>query len=152
MVFAFLYLHWWTIEHWYLTLTPEYRHISFLKDVLNLKMKWKVPVNHARINKDLNSALYIFGPNSEILNWISGESSCGHAQNGTFKLNFTFHPYLPKQQVFAALVQIDDPSLNGCWFTPRISLELTHTRTHTHTYGQTETGNDDTRRPKLASG
>ena len=46
-----------------------------------------------------------------------------------------------------------DPSLNGPWVIARINMwltnRLTHTRTHTHT--NTDAGNDNTRRPNLAS-
>ena len=41
-----------------------------------------------------------------------------------------------------------DPSWNGWWVIARTSSWLTHGRTHT----QTDAGNDNTRRPKLASG
>ena len=41
-----------------------------------------------------------------------------------------------------------DPSLNGWWIIARTSSWLTDTQTHTHTHA----GNDNTRRPKLASG
>ena len=42
------------------------------------------------------------------------------------------------------------PSWNGSWVIARTSSWLTHARTHTHT--QTDAGNDNTRRPILASG
>ena len=41
-----------------------------------------------------------------------------------------------------------DPSLNGWWVIARTSWGLTHTHGHT----QTDAGNNNTRRPKLASG
>ena len=41
-----------------------------------------------------------------------------------------------------------DPSLNGWWVIARTSSWLMHGRTHT----QTDAGNDNTRRPKLAWG
>ena len=43
-----------------------------------------------------------------------------------------------------------DPSLNGWWIIARTSSWLTDPQTHTHTH--THAGNDNTRRPKLASG
>ena len=43
-----------------------------------------------------------------------------------------------------------DSSLNGWWVTARTSWWLTDRHTHTHTH--THAGNDNTRRPKLASG
>ena len=45
-----------------------------------------------------------------------------------------------------------DPSLNGWWIIARTSSWLTDTQTHTHTHTHTRAGNDNTRRPKLASG
>ena len=43
-----------------------------------------------------------------------------------------------------------DPSLNGWWVIARTNSWLTDTQTHTHIH--THAGNDNTRRPKLASG
>ena len=45
-----------------------------------------------------------------------------------------------------------DPSWNRWWVIVRTSSWLTHGRTHTHTDRFTDAGNDNTRRPKLASG
>ena len=45
-----------------------------------------------------------------------------------------------------------DPSFNGWWVIARTSTWLPHTQTDGRTHRQTDAGNDNTRRPKLASG
>ena len=45
-----------------------------------------------------------------------------------------------------------DTSLNGSYVIARTSQWLADTRTHRQTYAHTHAGNDNTRRPKLASG
>ena len=56
----------------------------------------------------------------------------------------------PNQGVLHLWSKFGDPSLNGWWVIVRTSLWLIHT--HTHTHRPTDAGDDNTRRPKLASG
>ena len=54
------------------------------------------------------------------------------------------------QGLFHLWSKFGDSSLNGWWVIARTSWWLTDRHTHTHTH--THAGNDNTRRPKLASG
>ena len=102
----------------------------------------------------------ICGPNLEILSWTGDELSHGQAQN---RVNFDFEVKFdlevqgqspPKtirdlnQGLLHLWCKFGDPSLNWCWVIARTSKWLPHGRTDT----QTDAGNDNTRRPKLASG
>ena len=102
----------------------------------------------------------IFVPNLEIVISIGGESWPGQAQNG---INFDFEVKFdlegqcqspPKnnrvlnQGLSHLWSKFGDPCLNWWWVIARTSSWLTHGRTDT----QTDAGNDNTRRPKLASG
>ena len=114
----------------------------------------------------------IFVSNLEIVTAIGGELWHGQAQNGVnsdFEVKFDLegqgqsppHPPPPppppphpqnnrdlKQGLLHLWSKFGDPSLNGWWVISRTSSWLTHGRTDT----QTDAGNDNTRRPKLASG
>ena len=93
----------------------------------------------------------IFGPNLVILTSIGGDLLFGQAQNG---INFYFwvpfdlqgHGQLPHKTVGIStkVFYISGPSSNSSWVIKQTTSWLTDTRTHTHT------GNDNTRRPKLA--
>ena len=103
------------------------------------------------------------GPNLVVLAWTGDELSRGKAQNG---VNFDFgvkfdledqgqSPPPPppnnrdlNQGLLHLWSKFGDPSWNGWWVIARTSSWLTHGRTHT----QTEASNDNTRKPKLASG
>ena len=105
------------------------------------------------------------GPNLVALAWTGDELSHGQAQNGVnfdFEVKFglegqgqlppktigiltkVFYTYGPNLVILA--------SLNGWWVIARTSKWLPHPRTDGRTDTQTDAGNDNTRRPKLASG
>ena len=70
--------------------------------------------------------------------------------NLTLKVN---HPQINRylnQGVWYLWSKFGDPNLNRWWVIMQISLWLTHTYTDTHM--DTHAGNDNTQRPKLASG
>ena len=102
-------------------------------------------------------------PNLEIVTSIGGESWHGQAQNGvnfdlefnlTLKVKFN-HPQNNRdlnQGLLHLWSKFGDPSLNGWWVIARTSKCLPHTQTDGRTHRQTDAGNDNTRRPKLASG
>ena len=69
----------------------------------------------------------IFGPNLVILAWTADELWCGQAQNG---VKFDFQVKIDRAMSYGADKLVID----------------------THTHRPTDTGNDNTRRPKLASG
>ena len=56
------------------------------------------------------------------------------------------------QGLLHLLSKFGDPSLNGWWVIAGTSKCLPHTQTDGQTHRQTDAGNDNTRRPKLASG
>ena len=56
----------------------------------------------------------------------------------------------PNQGVLHLWSKFGDPSMNGRWVIVRTSSWLLHT--HTRTHRPTDAGDDNTRRPKLASG
>ena len=101
-----------------------------------------------------------FGPNLVILAWTGDELSCRQARNGVnfdFEVKFDLEgqgqsPPQNNRDLNQGLWHLGskcgDPSLNGWWVIARTSKWLPHTRMDT----QTDTGNDNTRRPKLASG
>ena len=102
---------------------------------------------------------YILGPNLGILTSIGGELSCGQAQNGVnfyFKFNLIFKVKVNELQNNRDLNQCalhfwsksGDSSVNG-W---QVIAEKLGVEAHTGTQTQTDAGNDNTRRPKLASG
>ena len=104
---------------------------------------------------------YIYGPNLEILSWTGDELSHGQAQNGVnfdFEVKFDLegqHQSPPKTigiltKVFytygANLVIL-------AWTGVELSRgQASDYRTDGRTDTQTDAGNDNTRRPKLASG
>ena len=101
----------------------------------------------------------IFGPNLEILSWIGGEWWHGQAQNMAifyFEVKFDLQvqgQLTPQtigfnQGVLLLWSKFGDSSLNGWQVIARTNKWLPHTQTHT----QTNAGNDNTKRPKLASG
>ena len=56
------------------------------------------------------------------------------------------------QGVLRLSSKFGDSSVNGWWVIVRTSKWLIHTQTHGHTGRHTDAGDDNTRRPKLASG
>ena len=56
------------------------------------------------------------------------------------------------QGVLHLCFKFGDSTLNGWWVIVRTSKWLIHTQTHTHTDRYTDRGDENTRRPKLASG
>ena len=56
------------------------------------------------------------------------------------------------QVILHLLAKFGVSNLNAWWVMARTSLADTHTEGHTHTRAQTDAGNDNTRRAKLASG
>ena len=118
-----------------------------------------------------------FGPNLVIIAWTGDELSCRQTQNGvTFDFEVKFdlegqgHPPPPppppppkkkkkkKKKTIGVLgilhlwSKFGDPSLNGWWVIARTIKWLPHIRTDGRMDTQTDAGNDNTRRPKLASG
>ena len=103
---------------------------------------------------------WILGPNLEILSWIGSEWWQGQAQNmAIFLLLSWIWPWSSRsitpqnnrdlnQGVLPLWSKFGDSSLNARQVIARTSKWLPHTQTH----GQTNAANDNTRRPKLASG
>ena len=95
------------------------------------------------------------GPNLVILGWMGDELWCGQAQNGVnfdfdLKFDLEVQSWLPSQNnrdlnqgVLHLWSKFGDPSLNGWWVIARTNFV---------TDGRTDRGNDNTRKPKLASG
>ena len=112
----------------------------------------------------LTQVFCTFGPNLVILAWTGNELSCRQAQNGVtfdFEVKFDFEgqgqsPPQNNRNLNQGLLHLwskfGDPSLNGWWVIARTSKRLPHTWTDGRTDTQTYAGNDNTRRPKLASG
>ena len=104
----------------------------------------------------------IFVPNLEIVTSIGGELWHAQVQNGIkVWLWSSIWPWrswsiIPQnnralnQDLWHLWSKFGDPSLNGWWVIVRTNSWLMDTRTHTHIH--THAGNDNTRRPKLASG
>ena len=99
------------------------------------------------------------GLNLVVLAWTGDVLSRGQAQNVVnfdFEVKFDLEGQGQSTQNNRDLDQgllhlwskFGDPSWHGWWVIARTSSRLTHGRTHT----QTDAGNDNTRRPKLASG
>ena len=100
----------------------------------------------------------IFVPNLEIVTSIGGELWTS-SKWGKFWLWSSILPWRSRsivpqnyrdlnQGILHLWSKFGDPSWNGWWVIARTSSWLTHGRTHR----QTDAGNDNTRRPKLASG
>ena len=100
------------------------------------------------------------GPNLVILAWMGGELWRGQAQNGV-NLDFQVKIWPWRSRSISPQNNRDlnqgplhlwskfgDPSLNGSRVIARTRKWLTHRQTNTHT----DAGNDNTRKPKLASG
>ena len=92
------------------------------------------------------------GPNLLIIEWMDGELWCGQAQNG---VNLDFQVKISPQNnrdlnqgLLHFWSKFGDPSLKGSRVIARTRKWLTHRQTHTHT----DAGNDNTRKPILASG
>ena len=112
----------------------------------------------------LTQVFCTFGPNLVILAWTGDELSCRQAQNGVtfdFEVKFDLEgqgqsPPQNNRDLNQGLLQLwskfGDSSLNGWWVIVRTSKWLPHTWTDGRTDTQTDAGNDNTRRPKLASG
>ena len=91
------------------------------------------------------------GRNLVTLAWTADELSRGQTQNGALKLNLTLkvkfnHPKNNRdlnQGLLHLCTKFGDPSLNRWWVIARTNLV---------TDGRTDAGNDNTRRPILASG
>ena len=112
----------------------------------------RMPCTHQTLWLILIKVFCTSGPNLVTLDWMGGELWCGQAQNGE---NFDFHVELDLegqsrsvQKTIGALTKV------FCIFGPNLVIlawtgpELSQTDRHTHT----DAGNDNTRRPKLASG
>ena len=107
----------------------------------------------------------IFSPNLEILISIGGDLWHGQAQN---RVNFDFEVQFDREDhrqsplktigILTKVFYISDPNLVIlAWTVDELSHGQahdwrTHRHTHTHTHTHTHAGNDNTRRPKLASG
>ena len=107
---------------------------------------------------------FIFVPNMEIvyLNWW-WVMACTSSKWGKFWLGSSIWPWRSRsitpqnyrdlnQGLLHLLSKFGEPSLNGCWVIARTSKCLPHTQTDGRTHRQTDAGNGNTRRPKLASG
>ena len=105
----------------------------------------------------------ISGPNLVILTYTSEKLSCRQAQNEVkfdFQVKFDLEGQgrspPPKknrhlnQGVLRLSSKFGDSSVNGWWVIVRTSKWLIHT--HRHTDRHTDAGDDNTRRPQLASG
>ena len=106
----------------------------------------------------------LFVPNLEIVTSIGGESWHGQAQIGVnFKFEVKFdlegQGQSPPRTIgilakdfYNLWPKFSDPSSHGWCVIARTSKCLPHTQTDGRTHRQTDAGNDNTRRPKLASG
>ena len=104
---------------------------------------------------------YIFVPNLEIVTSIGGELWCGQAQNGVnfdFGVQFDLEGHNQSSHktigILTEVFYISGPNLvilaeTGDALSRGQALDW---RTDGHTHRQTDAGNDNTRRPKLASG
>ena len=128
----------------------------------NYKWKWSSRSFKLQINRDLNSGeMHLW---TKFGNWNCDDLSSGQTQKwGIFWLWSSIWPWrsrsiTPKnnRDLNQGLLQLwskfGAPSLNGWWVIVWTSSWLTHTQTDGRTHTQTDAGNDNTRRPKLASG
>ena len=113
------------------------------------------------INRILTQVFCTFGPNLVILAWTGDELSCRQAQNGVtfdFEVKFDLEGQgqsPPKTIGILTKVFITyGPNLVIlAWTGDELSRgQASDNRTHGRTDTQTDAGNDNTRRPKLASG
>ena len=89
---------------------------------------------------------YIFGSNLKILTWIGGEFLHGQAQNGVnfyYKLNLALKVKVNQPKTIGILTKV------FCIFCPNLVVLVQGW--HRHTLTHTDAGNNNTRRPKLAS-
>ena len=111
-------------------------------------------------NRDLNQGLSTSGPNLGAIAWTGDELSRRQAQNG---VNFDFEVKFdlegqgqssPKTMgILTKVFYTYGPNLVIlAWTGDELSREQTWWRTDWHTDGRTDAGNDNTRRPILASG
>ena len=103
-----------------------------------------------------------FEPNMMILAQTVVELLHGKGQNGVtseFRVKFDLEGQgqstpktIPsKYKVFCVFwIKSDDCSVKGCWVIVRTTRER-HTHAHTHIYTQRDAGNENNRRPVLAS-
>ena len=102
-----------------------------------------------------------FGPNLVILAWMADELWCGLAQNGVkfdFQVEFDLEGQgrsSPKTiGTWTKVFCISGPNLvTLAWMSDELSCgQARDWYTHTRTHRTTDAGNDNTQRPKLASG
>ena len=103
----------------------------------------------------------IFGPNLVILAWTADDLWGGQAQN---EVKFDFQVKFDLEgQGRSSPKTIGTLTKVFCTFVPNLVIlawtsgelscgQARHWHTHTRTHGHTDAGNDNTRRPKLASG
>ena len=107
----------------------------------------------------LTQVFCTFGPNLVILAWTGDELSCRQAQNGeTFDFEVKFQSPPKTIGILTEVFNTYGPNLVILAWTGdelsrgQASAYRTHRRTDGRTHRQTDAGNDNTRRPKLASG
>ena len=132
------------------------------KRVSKLKMKLKIKTNQSQnFIEILTQVFCTFGPNLVILAWTGDELSCRQAQNGvTFDLEVKFDlegqgQSLPKTiGMLTKVFYTYGPNLVFlAWRGDELSRgQASDYRTDGRTDTLTDAGNDNTRRPKLASG
>ena len=121
------------------------------------RFKLKVNLNHAQINRDLNSATMHFwskfgNPNFNrwwVMTWITSKSW------EEFLLLISIWPWRSRSiapKTIRILAWVFYTSYPNLVILAWMGDELGDTRTDGYTDRQTDTGNDNTRRPKLASG
>ena len=115
-------------------------------------------------NGDLKLGICTSGPNLVILAWTGDELWCGQALNGVnfdgqVKFDLEDQGRLPpknnrdlNQCILHFWSKFGDHCLNGSPVIARTSKWLMHTHARARADTQTDAGNDNTRRPKLASG
>ena len=131
---------------------------------LNQIWPWRSRSIATQNNRDLNQAIFHlwskFGDPSLYGQWVMVRTS---SKLGEFWLLSLIWPWRSwsiapqnnrdlNQGLLHLWSKFGDPSLNGSQVIAQTSKWLTHTQTDRQTHTHTDAGNDNTRRPKLASG
>ena len=129
-----------------------------------MKWSWSSRLIKPKINRDLNHIKMHFWPKQGDSNFNrSIIIARTNSKWGKIRLWSKIWPWrsrsiTPKnnrdlnQGLLHLWSKFGDPSLNRWWVIARTNSWLTHIQTDTHTHTHTDAGNDNTRRPKLASG
>ena len=128
---------------------------------LNQIWPWRSKSIATQNNRDLHQAIFTSGPNLVILAWMGNELWSWQAQNGVnsdFEVKFDLEcqGQLPPKTIgtLTKVFCIFGPNLAIlAWTGPELSHgQATDWHTDRQTDRHTDAGNDNTRRPKLASG